>query len=320
MNSNLLIGNLIDSLYVFCITKFNGFESNNPTSEPCNWVGELYKQQTHYVNECPNYMLLCPGCTASVPRRLFDVHVQEECSFRRIKCSYCNDPTLYLPADLTEHHATCSDFPISCFNIGCLNLIPRGRLHQHCDDECMCTLIQCPFSELNCCDTCEGPQTRQFIINKHANPDQPIALLTQLQAVYNFIEEDHKQMGAEILEQIALTNAQFNKKEDERALERVIHQQAMTDLELRTSEEITQLKAENQRLSLELFELQQQQQQQKEGESQQLQLVVPIRFDSQPQEPTNSVAAAVESARLSSGHNIETLLSAAGAIYLERRD
>ncbi len=72
-------------------------------------------------------------------------------------------------------------------------------------------------------------------------------------------------MGAEILEQIALTNAQFNKKEDERLLERAMHKQAMVDLELRTSEEITQLKAENQRLSLELFELQQQQQQQQQG-------------------------------------------------------
>ncbi len=41
--------------------------------------------------------------------------------------------------------------------------------------------------------------------------------------------------------------------------------------------------------------------------------MVPIRYDSQPQEPTNNVAAAVESAQLSSGHNDETLLSAARA-------
>ncbi|KAI6653337.1 TNF receptor-associated factor 4, partial [Oopsacas minuta] len=78
----------------------------------CEWLGTLGKCENH-LDVCSYVHEKCKlGCGIELPRHELDMHVNEKCVHRKIRCEHCHiDFKVY---NMLTHQAKCPYFPLQC--------------------------------------------------------------------------------------------------------------------------------------------------------------------------------------------------------------
>ncbi|XP_078350399.1 TNF receptor-associated factor 6-A-like [Oculina patagonica] len=115
----------------------------------CSWTGELRAVEKHQ-SECPFKVVKCPnsGCTEKLTKQALQGHMENECSWRKINCEYCQES--FILNQKQKHFDICGKFPVQCSNKCGLRNIPREKLDVHVRDECPATEVQCEYKNLGC--------------------------------------------------------------------------------------------------------------------------------------------------------------------------
>ncbi len=119
----------------------------------CKWSGSVEDLDMHLAQDCALQMVRCPhrGCRDEVPRHFLHQHKQN-CNFRRVACSYCNEQLIFL--DLQRHVSRCSFRPVRCEN-GCGAQTALHNLDEHYN-RCPLEPLVCPYFSTQCGASCNG--------------------------------------------------------------------------------------------------------------------------------------------------------------------
>ncbi|XP_065181189.1 TNF receptor-associated factor 5-like [Sycon ciliatum] len=111
----------------------------------CDWTGVLRDRELH-IDVCLYEAVSCSneGCGKRMERRRLQQHVEQECSFRRSACRYCNAA---MSVSALEGHMKhyCPDYLEQCPNSGCSATFRRAAREQHIQNECTEQEIPCPL-------------------------------------------------------------------------------------------------------------------------------------------------------------------------------
>lgn len=111
----------------------------------CDWTGMLRYYEDH-VQLCEYEDVFCNDCNEELQRRSLNKHQTTECHNRIVQCEHC---AVEFAFRLTESHE-CLRWPLDCpQECGVLG-IPREEVESYVLDDCMMTLVPCPYEEAGC--------------------------------------------------------------------------------------------------------------------------------------------------------------------------
>ncbi|XP_066021660.1 TNF receptor-associated factor 4-like [Pocillopora verrucosa] len=113
----------------------------------CDWTGMLRYYEDH-VQLCEYEDVFCDDCNEELQRRSLNTHQTTECHNRIVQCEHC---AIEFAFRLIESHEDeCLRWPLDCpQECGVLG-IPREQVESHVMDDCMMTLVPCPYEEAGC--------------------------------------------------------------------------------------------------------------------------------------------------------------------------
>ena len=134
------LSNVILHNSIHCINKSKG----------CTWYNEVSQYESHIKTACTKQTITCPNkdCTFVSQRDQMQSHLTE-CTHRIIKCNNCDMPLKC--CYLNDHMKGCPKAKIPCVQ-KCGVTITRDMLLQHIEDECVKSVVVCPFQFLGCCE------------------------------------------------------------------------------------------------------------------------------------------------------------------------
>ncbi|XP_031570478.1 TNF receptor-associated factor 2-like [Actinia tenebrosa] len=140
----------IQNLILFCIYCIFG----------CKWKGELRHRGEHQKT-CEFAPISCinPKCDKKIPRSNLAAHLQDECLYRELACSYCGQP--YVAAFAKEHEKACPAIPTICPSCGKEFLQSELKKHRDTSNPDVCEVLEasCPFVAAGC--KIDKPMKRQ---------------------------------------------------------------------------------------------------------------------------------------------------------------
>lgn len=114
----------------------------------CDWTGQLRHYESHFL-ECQFEDVVCDDCEDKMQRRFLDKHSTSECRERIVQCAYCNGEFAFWCLELHEDE-DCTRFPLECPQQCGVQDIPREEVESHVEDECLMTLVVCPYKGAGC--------------------------------------------------------------------------------------------------------------------------------------------------------------------------
>lgn len=132
------LSNVILHNSIHCINKSKG----------CTWYNEVSRYETHINTECTKQIVNCPNkeCNYLSQRDQMQLHLIE-CEHRLINCDNCDTSLKF--CNLNEHNKSCPKAKITCIQ-QCGVVITRDMLLKHIEDECVKSVVECPFRFLGC--------------------------------------------------------------------------------------------------------------------------------------------------------------------------
>lgn len=127
----------------------------------CSWVGKLSQLESHIGTICLKQTIKCPfeTCCKEDFRENITFH-ETVCEYRVITCSDCSSPISFI--NLENHISICGKHKISCSQ--CNILCERERLDIHIKEECMNSIIFCPYKDYGC-----NQALKRELMNNHLN-------------------------------------------------------------------------------------------------------------------------------------------------------
>ena len=115
------------------------------TSRGCEWEGSLGEIDSH-LDECPELIINCSNMCGIILKEFEQInHYEKECPNRIVSCGYCEATIRH--KELENHDKICLESPIICPN-QCLKSLVRKEMELHVEKECPNTLIACPYKEM----------------------------------------------------------------------------------------------------------------------------------------------------------------------------
>ena len=149
---------IINGLQVYCTNK----------EKDCQWKGELRNLSKHLnkgerEGECQHEVVKCrhEKCNKKGQRQYLKYYEDNKCPQRPFGCQYCNEEGTY-HSITEEHYQICLQHPVPCPNQCTLNdmphdsdtdhvnVMPRGSVTHHVDNECPLQPVDCVFSWAGC--------------------------------------------------------------------------------------------------------------------------------------------------------------------------
>ncbi|XP_015776101.1 PREDICTED: TNF receptor-associated factor 6-like [Acropora digitifera] len=115
----------------------------------CDWIGELRDYEEHFGNTCPYEDVFCSRCNEIKQRKFLPEHATSECSNRVVQCKYCVREFEFWRTEIHEGEE-CNLFPLDCPQQCGISKMPREKLGFHIKDDCLMTLVTCPYSDAGC--------------------------------------------------------------------------------------------------------------------------------------------------------------------------
>ncbi|KAI3378311.1 hypothetical protein SNEBB_007157 [Seison nebaliae] len=114
----------------------------------CDWAGTL-KHLPKHLDECGFTYIQCPNaCEKRFQRKDLEKHLEYDCMKRDIICEFCNET---LSSKNEEDHLNkCGNFLLPCPNNCSPKEIPRSKMKNHLENECVKQEIECLFYECGC--------------------------------------------------------------------------------------------------------------------------------------------------------------------------
>ena len=177
-----LEGHAVIKGLVYCTNKDKG----------CDWQGEVNDITGHLGNSdtdgCQFEEVKCINdCGLMLQRQNLSSHVDYECPYRDVHCTYCNIVGQY-QFIMNQHADQCTEAPLPS-NAGCgVVSILRGDMKVQ--------KTTCPFEEIECPNDCGVTLQEQYMAS-HVEVECPCREVEcqycQLPGEYQFIEEKHKE-------------------------------------------------------------------------------------------------------------------------------
>ena len=112
----------------------------------CTWIGKSQIVEKH-LETCEYFRVQCPlSCSEGVLRCDTEEHLNT-CPNRLISCNYCD--SIIEAYKVNTHILECSEYEIECTN-GCNNKVKRKGLGDHIETSCPLSIIRCAFADLGC--------------------------------------------------------------------------------------------------------------------------------------------------------------------------
>jgi len=118
----------------------------------CDWKGRLCELESHINVDCKKQKIICPhrGCEKIIFREEKEPHILL-CDYRTLACEFCEISISFI--DLKNHFDVCPKFVMDCLQ-KCGKQVERKDLTHHIEEDCMNTIIDCPFNGIGCDFTC----------------------------------------------------------------------------------------------------------------------------------------------------------------------
>ena len=170
------LSNVILHNSIYCINKSKG----------CTWYNEVSQYETHINTECTKQTINCPNkeCDFLSQRDKMQLHLNE-CKHRLIKCDNCNTSLKF--CYLNEHIKSCPKAKITCIQ-QCGVVITRDMLLKHIEDECVKSVVECPFRFLGCCEKGSRQEVEEHVKDKWVK--HMLGFLNEVQRFKGKIGED----------------------------------------------------------------------------------------------------------------------------------
>ena len=153
----------------------------------CEWRGLACGFDAH-IATCPFDSIECSntGCHFSLAKSKINKHIKDECLYRKIKCTRCDE---HITAHEKKKHLEqeCSKSKISCSQCG--RQVIHAQLLSHQDTDCEQAIVRCPFSKVGCAAT--RPMKKQER-RKHMDS----ALYNHVTYLLNFLLEIQSKLEA----------------------------------------------------------------------------------------------------------------------------
>ena len=136
---NIVVNTVLEKQTVYCRNKNLG----------CEWIGKLSDRKNHLNHECLKEIIPCeyvPDCQEKDLREKIIEHIKV-CPYRLVQCEYCDETMTF--ENLENHNKVCPNIPVDCSN-KCGLKIPLNKLKYHLEEECMNTVVECPFNLVGC--------------------------------------------------------------------------------------------------------------------------------------------------------------------------
>lgn len=114
----------------------------------CDWTGELRHYESHF-QECQYEEVICDDCNEKMQRTFLNKHSTSECRERIVPCAYCDCQFAFWCLEFHEDEE-CTRFPLECPQQCGVQDIPREEVESHVEDDCLMTVVVCPFVEAGC--------------------------------------------------------------------------------------------------------------------------------------------------------------------------
>ncbi|RMX45093.1 hypothetical protein pdam_00014026 [Pocillopora damicornis] len=113
----------------------------------CDWTGMLRYYEDHF-QLCEYEDVFCDDCNEELQRRSLNTHQTSECHNRIVQCEHC---AMEFAFRLTESHEyECLRWPLDCPQECGILGIPREEVESHVMNDCMMTMVLCPYEEAGC--------------------------------------------------------------------------------------------------------------------------------------------------------------------------
>lgn len=135
-----LFSSILDKQSVYCRNKKKG----------CDWSGVFKDLAAHLSIDCSKELVNCisSDCPTQTSRKDINEHILQ-CPYRKIQCPDC---FISLTAkEKQEHETRCMMRKVQCTQ-GCNQIIERCNIGNHMKNDCLYTLIECPFAKHGCED------------------------------------------------------------------------------------------------------------------------------------------------------------------------
>ena len=130
----------INSLTVYCPNRSKG----------CKETAQYGNYQEH-VAKCRFQNIYCDQCGQGMLRKEIENHKKNECSYRQVKCPYCDLEGTYIEITTDVHHDKCPSFPLPCPNNCGESDIERKDIEAH-KQVCPNEVVKCSFFVAGCCE------------------------------------------------------------------------------------------------------------------------------------------------------------------------
>ncbi|XP_068716083.1 TNF receptor-associated factor 6-like [Montipora foliosa] len=114
----------------------------------CDWTAQLRHYQEH-VKECLYEDVACAKCNEHVQRGLLRDHETSECRNRIVQCEHCEEEFEFWHKEVHDGEK-CTRFPVECPQQCKQREIPREELESHIRDDCLMTVVACPYNDAGC--------------------------------------------------------------------------------------------------------------------------------------------------------------------------
>lgn len=113
----------------------------------CDWTGMLRHYEDH-SKLCGYEDVVCDDCHEKLQRMFLATHQTSECLNRIMQCEHCEMEFAFRLTMI--HEGKCLRWPLDCPQ-GCGVLgIPREEVESHVRDDCMMTMVSCPYEGAGC--------------------------------------------------------------------------------------------------------------------------------------------------------------------------
>jgi hypothetical protein len=158
LNIFQMVQNILVKQSVLCKNRANN----------CGWVGRLQELTEHLNTYCARQIIQCPnnGCGSLFFREDVQLHLVT-CDYRITPCEDCQVNIAFIV--MKNHQEICPMFKLECPQ-GCGVLIQRKDIELHIQNDCLNTIIACPYAKFGCLTELTKREINEYLIsntNRH---------------------------------------------------------------------------------------------------------------------------------------------------------